>query len=82
MNCQALNIHGSTSNLSVLKYVDLFLVEPSYSRTKCSGGSGGCNTPYTNKTDVYVEMIGETSSGTSGATNSQVVRRDVPYLIE
>jgi Flp pilus assembly protein TadG len=81
LNCQALNIHGASSNLPVLKWVDLFLVEPSVARTKCKSG-GGCNTKYTDKTDVYVEMIGETGSGTNGATASQIVRRDVPYLIE
>jgi len=81
INCQALNVHGSSSNLPVAKWVDLFLVEPSFARTKCSNGSG-CNTKYTDKTDVYVEMIGETNSGVAGSTAAQVVRKDVPYLIE
>ena len=49
---------------------EVFLVEPSVSRTRTHQG------------DIYVEVIGVTSSGTAGATTGQVVRRDVPYLIE
>jgi hypothetical protein len=81
INCQALNIKGSSSNVPVARWIDLFLVEPSFARTKCSSGSG-CNTAYTNKTDVYVEVIAETGTGGTGATGGQVVRRSVPYLIE
>ena len=81
LNCKALGINGHEVNQPVLKWVDLFLVEPSIARTKCSSGSG-CNDKYTEKSDIYVEMIGETSTGAAGATAGQVVRRDVPYLIE
>jgi Flp pilus assembly protein TadG len=80
MNCEALGISGHEVNQTVLKWVDVFLVEPSYARTKCSSGAG-CNTKYTDKTDVYVEMIGETQAG-AGQTAGQVVRRDVPYLVK
>ncbi|MCM3417815.1 TadE/TadG family type IV pilus assembly protein [Sphingopyxis alaskensis] len=82
LNCQALSINGHETNLPVVKWVDLFLVEPSIDRTRCKGGSGGCNTKYTDKTDVYVELIGETGSGTAGQTAGQVVQRNVPYLLE
>lgn len=83
LNCQALNVHGSTNNVQVVKWVDLFLVEPSFARTKCSNGGGSdCSTKYTDKTDVYVEMIGETNAAGFGPTAGQVVRKDVPYLIE
>lgn len=70
LNCKALGLNGSETNVPVLKFVDLFLVEPSYPRVRTSDH------------DVYVEVIGETNSGTAGATAGQVVRRDVPYLIE
>jgi hypothetical protein len=73
---------GGNTVYSVTKWIELFLVEPSFARTRCDGGAGGCNTQYTEKTDVYVEIIGETTSGASGSTTGQVVRRDVPYLIE
>jgi Flp pilus assembly protein TadG len=81
LNCKALGINGHETDQPVLKWIDLFLVEPSYSRSKCTSGSG-CNTKYSDKTDVYVEVIGETSSGGAGQTAGQVVRRDVPYLIK
>ncbi|MCF8709403.1 pilus assembly protein TadG-related protein [Rhizorhapis sp. SPR117] len=75
LNCEALGLNGQESNVPVLKWVDLFLVEPSYQRRRGS-------TVVTEATDVYAELIGETSSGTAGNTAGQVVRRDVPYLIE
>lgn len=75
INCDAHNLNGSETDVPVLKWVDLFLVEPSYQRRRGS-------TVVTEATDVYVELIGETTSGTAGNTAGQVVRRDVPYLIE
>jgi len=82
INCEAWNVSGSENDLPVLKWVDLFLVEPSITRVKCSSGGGSsCSTKYSDKTDLYVEIIGETSSGGAGGIVGQVVRRDVPYLI-
>ncbi|MBK5264122.1 MAG: hypothetical protein JJE34_02645, partial [Alphaproteobacteria bacterium] len=75
LNCEAENLNGAATDVPVLKWVDLFLVEPSFRRTRSS-------TVMTEATDVYVELIGETSSGMAGNTAGQVVRRDVPYLIE
>jgi Flp pilus assembly protein TadG len=81
INCRATGLSGHQSDLPVVKWIDLFLVEPSFARSKCSSGAG-CNTSYTDKTDLYVEIIGETNSGAAGSTAGQVVRRDAPYLIE
>lgn len=75
INCEALNLNGSESGVPVLKWVDLFLVEPSFQRRRGS-------TVVTEATDVYVELIGETGSGTAGQTAGQVVQRNVPYLLE
>ena len=83
MNCRALAAaHGSLNNtsLEVGAWVDLFLVEPPFDRSKCKGGSGGCNTTYTRKTDVYVEIIGRNKAGGNGST-TQAVRHDTPYLV-
>ena len=79
LNCTALEIGGHETNQPVVKWVDLFLVEPSYNRSKCASGSG-CNTKYTDKTDLYVEVIGVTQN--VGTGNFQVVKKAVPYLIE
>ena len=81
LNCKALGVSGSATNLQVIKFVELFLVEPSFDRTRCKSGSN-CNDKFTDKKDVYVEIIGETSTGAAGSTGGQVVRRDKPYLIE
>lgn len=81
VNCIANGVNGSENDLPVVAWIDVFLVEPSLDRRKCRSGSG-CNDKVTEKTDVYVEIIGESVSGATGLTGSQVVRRDVPYLIE
>ena len=71
INCTANNVHGSSTNVPVEKWIELFLVEPSINRTDGRTNAG----------DVYVEVIGETVAG-AGATAGQVVRRDLPYLVK
>lgn len=75
INCRAINLHGKTTGIKPPKWLDVFLVEPSIDRGK------GKNT-YTDKKEVYVEVIGETGTGANGASNPQVIQRSVPYLIE
>jgi hypothetical protein len=70
VNCNANNVHGNSTDVPVEKWIEVFLVEPSIKRTKTDQG------------DVYVEVIGETIAGGSGATAGQVIRHDVPYLIK
>jgi Flp pilus assembly protein TadG len=71
LNCNAHNVHGGGGTVyPVLKWVEMFLVEPSLNR----GDRSDAN-------DVYVEMIGETQLG-AGSSAGQVVRRDVPYLVK
>ncbi len=71
INCTANNVHGSSTNVPVEKWIELFLVEPSINRIDGRTNAG----------DVYVEVIGETTAG-AGATAGQVVRRDLPYLVK
>jgi hypothetical protein len=74
LNCHARNVQGGSPTVyPVLKWVELFLVEPSLNRA--SGGN-----QRTDPNDVYVEIIGETTSS-GGGSAGQVVRRDVPYLV-
>ena len=75
LNCRALTLHGKASGIDPVKWLDVFLVEPSADR-KVGG------TKFTEKKDVYVEVIGETGTGVNGASNPQVIQRSVPYLIE
>jgi len=70
LNCQALTIHGKTSNVSVPTWLDMFLVEPSLDR-----GSGV--NQFTDKKDVYVEIIGTTTASSA----NQVIERNKPFLI-
>ncbi|WP_447725216.1 pilus assembly protein TadG-related protein [Sphingomonas koreensis] len=75
LNCGALTLHGKSTNVPVAKWLDVFLVEPSFTRK-----SG--NVSYTDSKEVYVEVIGETLAGANGVNQAQVVRRDVPYLLQ
>ncbi|MFL6726987.1 MAG: pilus assembly protein TadG-related protein [Sphingomicrobium sp.] len=70
VNCTANNVNGSSTNVPVQDWIELFLVEPSINR-----GSA------TNAGDVYAEVISETRAG-AGTTAGQVIRRDVPYLVK
>lgn len=72
VNCLANSVNGASDDVPVIKWLEVFLVEPSLNRE-----SGR-----TSRGDIYVEVIGETLTGIAGATSGQVVRRDLPYLIE
>lgn len=68
VNCQAQGVQGATSGVTVNKWIDVFLTEPSVNRSR------------TAQSDVYVEVIGPTTLG-GGSTAAQLIRRDVPYLV-
>ena len=85
LNCSALqtkygSIHSRTLEVGRRNWVDVFLTEPPLARKKCTTGSG-CNTLYTEKTNVYVEVI-EPTEIAGGGDVAQMIRRDVPYLIQ
>ena len=73
LNCNALNAHGKTSNVPVPSWLKVFLTEPAIQR-----GSG--SNIYTDQKDIYVEFVEKTHS--QNDQFSEVVRRDVPYLIK
>lgn len=83
VNCrrvaQTTGLHGKKS-LPVAGFIDAFLVEPSIDRNRCSSGAG-CNTSYTSRNDIYVEIISASGLG-QGGNVAQITRRDVPRLIE
>jgi Flp pilus assembly protein TadG len=70
VNCVAQSVNGNSTNVQVQKWIDTFLVEPSYNRA-----SGR-----TDQKELYVEVIGETLAG--GGNGGPIVRRDVPYLLK
>ncbi|MDP3676141.1 MAG: pilus assembly protein [Novosphingobium sp.] len=74
VNCQdqAGKISGNDA-VEVLKYVEMFLVEPAFRRR-----SGSSN--LTTDDQIYVEVIRELEIG-DGEEDAQVIRRDVPYLV-
>lgn len=77
VNCRVEEVNGNSTDVPVRRWMDVFLVQPSIARSRKNSDPGRS----TAKDEIYVEIIGETTSGSSGETAGQVVRRDVPYLI-
>ena len=73
INCGS-GINGSSGPHDPVAWVDVFLPEPSVRRRV-----GG--TTYTEASDVYVEVVGLSQLAGGGSTASQLIRRDVPYLV-
>ena len=73
INCEAQNLRGHRTNVAVRKWLDVFLVEPAVTR-------GNGPDQRTTNGDIYVEVIGVTTSG-AGNTENLPLRHDVPYLI-
>ncbi|SEH20077.1 Putative Flp pilus-assembly TadE/G-like [Sphingopyxis sp. YR583] len=71
VNCVGNNVRGNSTGVPVRRWIDVFLVEPSLDR-----GSR------TKKDQIYVEIVGETTSGAAGETAGSVIRRDVPHLVK
>ncbi|MEO6255888.1 MAG: pilus assembly protein TadG-related protein [Sphingomicrobium sp.] len=93
VNCRYANAHGGLNGKKTLivgGYIDVFLVEPSIARSRCSGT--GCSNTFTvngktyvnaygSANDIYVEVIGASGTGEGGGI-PQITRRDIPRLIE
>lgn len=73
INCDEHNVSGNSTDVPVRRWVDVFLVQPSYDR-----GSAG---RWSKKDEIYVEVIGETDISRVGAPIGPTIRRDVPYLV-
>ena len=65
INCTGANLNAP---LTPTKWIDVFLTEPSINRAR------------TAQSDVYVEVVGATTLG-GGSAAAQLIRRDVPYLV-
>lgn len=77
VNCGALPAGTGAKAVTPLAWIDVFLVEPSLVRTDSAG------VVFTNETDMYVEVIGNTTQGSaSGTSGTQFVRRDKPYIVK
>lgn len=68
VNCTGGNASPAKKRLEPVKWLDVFLVEPSWNRDR------------TRDSDLYVEIIGEARIAGPGGTANQV-ERAVPYLI-
>ena len=70
VNCTGTNLNNP---ITPVKFIDVFLTEPSVNRKNG-------NIHVTEQSDVYVEIVGDTTLG-GGSNAAQLVRRDVPYLV-
>jgi hypothetical protein len=68
LNCEAEDVSASSADVSVTKWIDIFLTEPVLARAN-----------RTENGDIYIEVVGETENA---GNNFQVVKKSVPYLIE
>jgi hypothetical protein len=92
VNCRRVNattgLNGKKT-LPVAGFIDVFLTEPSVTRTRCTGCSnftvtgktGTFINGYASANDIYIEIIGASGTAQGGAL-PQITRRDVPRLIE
>lgn len=80
INCKAEDVNGKSGPYKIRKFVDIFLVQPSLNRD--NGLNGANRRVLSSKTDMYVEIIGESTDTSSGTVAGAVIRRDVPYLIK
>ncbi|HEU4704715.1 MAG TPA: pilus assembly protein TadG-related protein [Sphingomicrobium sp.] len=69
INCVDQDVGASSTDVPVIKWIDIFLTEPAVPRTRTEIG------------DVYIEVVGETANSYEG-NNFQVIKKSIPYLIE
>lgn len=87
VNCRAYGKISGRKTIPVAAFMDIFLVEPTLKRTKCTKDgeidkkTKACDTEITGNQDIYVEVIGASGTGEGGGT-PQITRRDTPRLIE
>jgi Flp pilus assembly protein TadG len=74
-DCSGNKINGKVE-FRPLKWIDIFLVEPSWDRSAPSGVS-----PRTTKSDLYIEVIGQSKITGAGGQTYQV-ERSVPFLVK
>ncbi len=70
INCKAEGVKGKTTDVQIADWIDVFLVQPSATRT------------HTDKSDIYFEVIRKTDLTVTGVNNAALIRRDVPYLVK
>lgn len=70
VNCLAQGVSGQ-SQVSILKWLNVFLVEPSLNRTG-----------RTQQSEVYVEVVSQNTLTNNDGGAAQVVRRAKPYLVK
>lgn len=77
IDCSAEGVAGHKENVAVRQWMELLLVEPSFTRRRTSSPS---SEKMTDSNDVYVEIVRAIEIGDDGE-DGEVIRRDVPYLI-
>ena len=87
VNCSKERVSGNSSNVPVRQWMDVFLVQPSADRSyKVDDDYDPDTNPktkeFTKKDEVYVEIVRENDSRSTGTLGGITIRRDVPYLVK
>lgn len=78
VNCQQEGLTGG-DEVRVAQWIDVFLVQTSEDRAYNPGGG---NRVFTQKDEIYVEIIGTADVTNTGSVDGITIRRDVPYLVK
>ncbi|MEP5938634.1 MAG: pilus assembly protein TadG-related protein [Erythrobacter sp.] len=73
INCELHDVRGNSTDVPVRRFIDVFLVQPSYAR-----GQGG---KHTKQDEIYVEIVRATEIVGNGNVPS-LVRNDLPFLLK
>ncbi|TNE31977.1 MAG: hypothetical protein EP350_06685 [Alphaproteobacteria bacterium] len=74
VNCNKEGVSGSSTNVPVVQWIDVFLVQVAADRNY-----NGKH--FTGKDELYVEIISVNTTRGTGSTDGITIRRDVPYLV-
>lgn len=75
VNCTAEGVSGNSTGVNVVQWIDVFLVQVAADR-QYNGRH------WTGKDELYVELIGENTTRSTGSTDGITIRRDVPFLVK
>jgi Flp pilus assembly protein TadG len=74
VNCNRENVSGNSTDVLVTQWVDTFL--PQLAADRSYNGNH-----FTGKDELYVEIVRENFTRSTGSTGGVTIRRDVPYLV-
>lgn len=75
VNCNSEGVSGSSTDVLVTQWVDVFLLQVAADR-QYNGKH------FTGKDELYIEIVRENTTRSTGASAGITIRRDAPYLVK